>query len=117
MIDLAKISNIKLLALINVLSDDLGRGFLSLLTGVDETNSTIQISTQYAKYLISVIDSEKNSFSVTTEGNNVIKTVLVNKDALDAEPIGIKYFLRRQFVADEELFNVHLWEGKEIPRL
>jgi len=114
MIDLAKISNIKLLALINVLSDDLGRGFLSLLTGVDETNSTIQISTQYAKYLISVIDSEKNSFSVTTEGNNVIKTVLVNKDALDAEPIGIKYFLRRQFVADEELFNLYLKRGKEI---
>lgn len=109
-----KIVSIELSALVDVLLEDLGHGFLSLLTNIDEGESKIQISTTYAKYLISVTDDDVNNSESKTDVTNVFKVISVSKNILKADPLNVKYFLRRQFIADEELFNLYLKRGKEI---
>lgn len=114
MINPDKIVSAELSVLVDVLLEDLGHDFLSLSTDTEETKSTIQISTAYAKYLISVGDGEVNDSCSKVDGANILKAISISKNILKANPINVKYFLRRQFIADEELFNLYLKRGKEI---
>ncbi|MFA6252392.1 MAG: DEAD/DEAH box helicase [Candidatus Paceibacterota bacterium] len=109
-----KIVSIELSALVDVLLEDLGHGFLLLPADIKESENKIQISTTYAKYLISVTDNEFNNSESKTDEARILKVISVSKNILKADPLNVKYFLRRQFIADEELFNLYLKRGKEI---
>jgi superfamily II DNA or RNA helicase len=73
---------------------------------VDTENPKLLISTNYATYKISIIDGEENKVDN--------KTIDIGRDALDKDLNKIKYFIRRQFIADEELSNLYLRRGSDI---
>ncbi len=75
----------------------------------DENEPYIEIKTSYVKYKI-IIDRSDCGSRYTTENTKII---VIGSSFLEQED-KVKFFLRRQFIADEELFNLYLKRGKEI---
>src|SRR6185295_6442169 len=72
----------------------------------DEKNPSFKIKTRYAEYKVHIVDGER------LESEN--KQITIGRESIDSDPLKIKYFIRRQFIADEELFNLYLRRGKEV---
>lgn len=111
---MSNIKNDRLLSLVSILQKDLGQGFFVYLKKINESSNGLNISTQYADYLIALCDEEDNSSIISVHENKLVKSLAISKKILDQNSEEVRFFIRRQFVADEELFNLYLKRGKEI---
>ena len=93
--------------LLGIIFNDFGPEFENHLSDInDGKNPSFKIKTQYAEYEVYVVDGEK------LESAN--KQITIGRENIDSDPLKIKYFIRRQFIANEELFNLYLRRGKEV---
>jgi len=108
--DLTNISSAFIVSLLDIIQKDFGEEFTSFVTNVDVTDQRLEVSTSYTSYVINFIDEDKCHSSVTPNE----KRISISKKVLMSNPHVIKYFIRRQFIADKELSNLYLRRGKGI---
>jgi len=105
------VKNKNLRNLLEVIFNDLGKDFEKFITQkTDDDISFLRIKTSYTSYTIVFNGTNEGSSQLTSSG----KTITLGSSFLENEKEKVKYFLRRQFIADEELFNLYLKRGKEI---
>lgn len=94
---------------LDVLKNDLTDSFIVFLKKVDINNNLIEIITSYKKYTLEITNELENTVSNSSAEKNIKINTKTFSDVSE-----LKYFLRRQFVGDEDLFNLYLKRGKEI---
>ncbi|QQS23311.1 DEAD/DEAH box helicase [bacterium] len=115
-LDKAIISSIKnnnLRVLLEVILDDYSTLFEQYILGVETNdNPSLMLKTDYASYSIYFDSNEKSNTKIYESNNKIFKTICIGDDLINKELL--KYFLRRQFIADQQLFNLYLKRGSEI---
>lgn len=108
--DLPNIINNNTVSLLNLLRKDLSEDFLHFITSINDDLAEITVETSYRKYTLRVCNELINKIDIQPSEKNIeiSSSILLNT------PEKIKYLLRRQFVGDEELFNLYLRRGKEV---
>lgn len=101
------VKNSTLQSLLEVMLSDMGEEFEKYIVKIiDGDAPSIKIKTSYSDYTI-VLDESDTGISQS-------KIITIGKDFLAKDKEKVKYFLRRQFVADEQLFNLYLRRGGEV---
>ncbi len=100
-------ANIK--KILEILFDDLGESFKTYILEINDSTSYLKIKTSYKSYTIIFNNSEETN--IDNNGSEKIINISIN---LLEDKEKTKFFLRRQFIADEELFNLYLKRGKEV---
>ena len=109
------IKNINLKNLLKILFDDLSTNFKKHITNITDGDvALLEIKTDYASYLINFNESKEGTGQLISTNQLLLKTITIGSDLIAKDKEKVKYFLRRQFIADEELFNLYLKRGKEI---
>lgn len=111
------IKNVNLRNLLEVLLGDLGKDFEKYITDItDDSIAFLKIKTSYAIYTVVFNGGEEGSSELTNTSTSklISKTITIGSNLLAKDKDKVKYFLRRQFIADEQLFNLYLKRGKEI---
>lgn len=110
---ISSIKNNSLRVLLEVILDDYGTLFEQYISGIEiNKNSSLMLKTSYANYSIYFDDNEKSNTKINETNNKILKKICIGRDLADKELV--KYFLRRQFIADEQLFNLYLKRGSGI---
>lgn len=109
------IKNNNLKNLLEVIFDDMGDAFEKyIIEKIDDDISFLKIKTTYASYTIVFNGSDDATCQNTGSEKTVSKTITIGSNLLVKSRDKVKYFLRRQFVADEQLFDLYLRRGKEV---
>ncbi len=110
---ISSIKNNNLRVLLEVILDDYSTLFEQYISGMEtDNNPSLELRTDYATYSIYFESNEKSNTKINESNNKIFKTICIGDDRTDREKL--KYFLRRQFIADEQLFNLYLKRGSEI---
>ena len=112
---LSNIKNINLKNLLEILFNDLGINIEKYITDiVDSEISSIKIKTSYSSYVINFSDGKEETSQSINTNQLLPKIITIDSGSLINNKEKVKYFLRRQFIADEGLFNLYLKRGKVI---
>lgn len=108
------VKNSNLRDLLEVVFNDFGKEFEKYVTEITDNSSiSIKIRTSYASYTI-IFDGTDTGTSQSTWTNKSLAKIITIGTELVKDKEKAKYFLRRQFIADEQLFNLYLKRGGEV---
>ena len=82
MLDLGKILNKELLALVNILEQDLGSGFLVFIKDVNDKEESILILTSYCQYKIYLSNIPDSVSEIVRDSDLVNKTIKISEKTL-----------------------------------
>lgn len=109
------VKNENLRSLLEVLVSDLGSIVEKFVCDIiDDTSASVVLRTSYATYNIFFDKSDNGVSQSSCVNNSIFRTITIGEEFLVGDKAKVKYFLRRQFIADEQLFNLYLRRGGEI---